>query len=146
MRIRIPGPSSGMSSRYNVVQVVARRTGDDSSAPDGQFPLAFGWAVGRSQVPIQTSATAFIEARDLVVVLDFSASMNDDSSLKSGLGQTRGGRRAGCDVGCLSRCQPAVSRHQHVEVSIRRLWQTSIPTTAPTFRVAIPVRFAINWG
>ncbi len=73
---------------FNVVQVVARRTNEDSSAPDGQFPLAFGWAVGRTQVPIQTTATAFVEARDLVVVLDFSASMNDDSSLRSGLGES----------------------------------------------------------
>ncbi len=74
---------------FNVVQVVARRTESDSSAPDGQLPLSFGWAVGRSQVPIQTSATAFVEARDLIVVLDFSASMNDDSSLRSGLGETQ---------------------------------------------------------
>lgn len=76
------------SSPYNVVQVMARRTGtDDSQAPDAEFPLAFGWAVGRDTVPIRTSATAFVEARDLVVVLDFSASMNDDSSLRSGLGE-----------------------------------------------------------
>ena len=68
---------------YNVLKVTARRTGSDSSAPDGEFPLAFGWAVGRSQVPLQKSATVFIEARDLVVVLDFSASMNDDSSIRS---------------------------------------------------------------
>ena len=76
------------SSPYNVVQVMARRTAtDDAAAPDAEFPLAFGWAVGRESVPIQTSATAFVEARDLVVVLDFSASMNDDSSLRSGLGE-----------------------------------------------------------
>ena len=68
-------------SPFNVVQVNARRTEPDSSAPDGELPLAFGWAVGRSQVPLQTSATAFVEARDLVVVLDFSASMNDDSTI-----------------------------------------------------------------
>ncbi|MEO2048965.1 MAG: vWA domain-containing protein [Pirellulales bacterium] len=75
---------------YNVLKVSARKTEEDSSAPDGQLPLAFGWAVGRSQVPLQKSATVFIEARDLVVVLDFSASMNDDSSIKSfnKLGQT----------------------------------------------------------
>ena len=79
-------PIAWDESPFNVVQVTARRTGTDSTAPDGEFPLAFGWAVGRSQVPIQTSATAFVEARDLVVVLDFSASMNDDSSLKSSLG------------------------------------------------------------
>lgn len=76
------------TSPYNVVQVNARRTTtDDDTAPDAEFPLAFGWAVGRDSVPIQTSATAFVEARDLVVVLDFSGSMNDDSSLRSSLGQ-----------------------------------------------------------
>ncbi len=74
---------------FNVVQVVARRTESDASAPDGQLALSFGWAVGRSQVPIQTSSTAFVEARDLIVVLDFSASMNDDSSLRSSLGETQ---------------------------------------------------------
>jgi len=74
---------------YNVVQVVARRTEADTTAPDGELPLAFGWAVGRSQVPLTKSATAFVEARDLVVVLDFSASMNDDSSLRSALGLTQ---------------------------------------------------------
>ncbi len=82
-------PISWNATPFNVVQVVARRTNLDTSAPDGQLPLAFGFAVGRSKVPLQTSATAFIEARDLVVVLDFSASMNDDSSLKSSLGITQ---------------------------------------------------------
>lgn len=77
------------ASPFNVVQVVARRTGADVSQPDGEFPLAFGWAIGRSHVPLQTSATAFVESRDLVVVLDFSGSMNDDSSLKSSLGQSQ---------------------------------------------------------
>ncbi len=66
---------------YNVVQVVARRTEEDVSDPDGQLPLAFGWSVGRSKVPLTTSATAFVEARDLVIVLDFSGSMNYDSNL-----------------------------------------------------------------
>ena len=69
------------SSPYNVVKVIGRKTDEDVSAPDGQLPLAFGWAVGRSKVPLTASATAFVEARDLVVVLDFSASMNDDSTL-----------------------------------------------------------------
>lgn len=70
---------------YNVVQVTARRTGNDITAPDGKFPLAFGWAVGKSSVPLQTTSTAFVEARDMVLCLDFSASMNDDSSLVSTL-------------------------------------------------------------
>ena len=78
-------------SPYNVVQVVARKTNPDTDAPDGELPLAFGWAVNRDQVSLSTSATAFIEARDLVVVLDFSGSMNDDSSLNAiySLGQTQ---------------------------------------------------------
>jgi Flp pilus assembly protein TadG len=70
---------------YNVVQVIARKTNSDVTQPDGELPLAFGWAVGRDQVPLTTSATAFIEARDLVVVIDVSSSMNDDSSLVSNL-------------------------------------------------------------
>ena len=36
-------------------------------------------------MPLEASATAFMEARDLVLVLDFSASMNDDSSFNSSL-------------------------------------------------------------
>ena len=68
------------------MKVVARRNGSDTTAQDGEFPLAFGWAVGRESVPIQTTSTAFSESRDLVLVIDVSASMNDDSSLGSNLG------------------------------------------------------------
>ncbi|MBX3425834.1 MAG: VWA domain-containing protein [Pirellulales bacterium] len=82
-------PIQWNASPFNVVQVVARRTNADTTAQDGELPLAFGFAVGRSQVPLQTSATAFVEARDIVVVLDVSASMNDDSSLISSLGQSQ---------------------------------------------------------
>jgi Flp pilus assembly protein TadG len=71
---------------YNVVRVTARRNGSDPSAPDGEFPLAFGWAIGKDSVPLQASSTAFTEARDLVLVLDFSGSMNYDSQLTSSLG------------------------------------------------------------
>ncbi len=70
---------------YNVVQVTARRTGDSPTAPDGKFPLAFGWAVGQGSIPLQASSSAFVEARDIVLCLDFSASMNDDTSLVSTL-------------------------------------------------------------
>jgi Flp pilus assembly protein TadG/Mg-chelatase subunit ChlD len=71
---------------YNVVKVTTRRNGADTSAPDGEFPLAFGWAIGKESVPLQASSTAFTEARDLVLVLDFSGSMNYDSQLTSSLG------------------------------------------------------------
>ena len=75
---------------YNVVKVVARKDNIDTSAPDGKLPLSFGWALGIDHVSVVTSATAFVEARDIIMVLDFSASMNDDSSMKSfnSLGQS----------------------------------------------------------
>jgi Flp pilus assembly protein TadG/Mg-chelatase subunit ChlD len=91
---RIYNPSGGDWSvqwggtPYNVVKVTARRNGADLDAPDGELPLAFGWSIGKDSVPLQTSATAFTEARDLVLVLDFSGSMNYDSQLTSSLGLT----------------------------------------------------------
>jgi hypothetical protein len=89
---RIYNPSGGNwtvqwgGTPYNVVKVTARRNGPDLEAPDGELPLAFGWAIGKDSVPLETSATAFTEARDLVLVLDFSGSMNYDSQLTSSLG------------------------------------------------------------
>jgi len=68
---------------YNVVKVSARRDNADTSQPGGRLPLSFGWAVGMSSVKMTTSATAFVQARDIELVLDFSASMNDDSSIRS---------------------------------------------------------------
>jgi hypothetical protein len=91
---RVYNPSTGEwpvqwgASPYNVVKVTARRNGDDTSAPDGEFPLAFGWAIGKDSVPLETSSTAFVEARDLVLVLDYSGSMNYDSLLTSSLGSS----------------------------------------------------------
>ena len=91
---RIYNPSTGdwsvqwNGTPYNVVRVTVRRTNEDVTAPDGKFPLAFGWAIGKESVPLELSSTAFTEARDLVLVLDFSASMNDDSSLNSSLSQS----------------------------------------------------------
>ncbi|MEM8864926.1 MAG: vWA domain-containing protein [Planctomycetota bacterium] len=77
-------PIAWGESPYNVVRVAARRSNpDDLEAPDGELPLAFGWAVGRDSVPVITSATAFVEARDLALVLDFSGSMSDDTELRS---------------------------------------------------------------
>jgi Flp pilus assembly protein TadG len=66
---------------YNVVQVKARKDSDDAEDFNAKLDLAFGWAVGQDKVGLQTAATAFVEARDIVVVLDFSGSMNDDSTL-----------------------------------------------------------------
>ncbi len=60
-----------------------RRTEDDPSAPDGLLPLFFAPVFGRDTQQLQTSATAYVEARDIVAVLDYSASMNDDSCYAS---------------------------------------------------------------
>lgn len=67
----------------NVVQVVARKDNPDAAAADAKLPLAFGWAIGRDSVELTASATAFVEARDMVLVLDFSGSMSDDSEMRS---------------------------------------------------------------
>jgi Flp pilus assembly protein TadG len=65
---------------YNAVKVVAHRDQPDLTAPDGRLPLAFAWIFGHGSQDIVTSATSYVEARDLVLVLDYSASMNDDST------------------------------------------------------------------
>ncbi len=70
---------------YNVVQVIARRDSTNpvpvnENEPDGRpLNLPFAAAIGHGQQEIRVSATAFIESRDIVVVMDFSGSMNYDS-------------------------------------------------------------------
>ncbi len=72
---------------YNVVQVVARRdvtnpVPDDADDPDGRpVQLPFARAIGLGSREVTVSATSFVESRDIVVVMDFSRSMNFDSGL-----------------------------------------------------------------
>lgn len=68
------------SAPYNVVKVTGHRDNANPDAADAKLPLFFGWAVGRETVDIRVSSTAFISARDMVLVMDFSGSMNDDST------------------------------------------------------------------
>ena len=72
-------------SPYNAVKVTARRDQADTREPDGRLMMSFGWAVGMGSVEIISEANAFVEARDIVTVLDYSGSMNDDSELSSNL-------------------------------------------------------------
>src|SRR5205085_8052141 len=44
------------------------------------MPYFFGLALGKSSFTITSSATAMFQPRDIMVVLDYSASMNDDST------------------------------------------------------------------
>ena len=64
----------------NAVKVSARRTDNDTSKPDGKLKTMFASVFGPAKVGITTEATAYIESRDIGLVLDFSSSMNDDSS------------------------------------------------------------------
>ena len=67
----------------NVVRVHSRRDGDDPDQPDGVLPLFFAPVFGKKAQQLHTSATAYVEARDIVAVLDYSGSMNDDSCYAS---------------------------------------------------------------
>ena len=68
---------------YNVVRVVAHRDNPDTGAPDAELPLNFAGLLGKPSVPLTTGAIAFFEARDLVLVLDYSGSMCYDSQFRS---------------------------------------------------------------
>jgi hypothetical protein len=47
------------------------------------LPLFFGRVLGKDSFAIEAQATAMYQPRDIMLVLDFSGSMNDDSELKS---------------------------------------------------------------
>lgn len=70
---------------FNVVQVSARRDSTNPAPPDENQPdgrplkLPFAAAIGHGQQELFVTAAAFIESRDIVVVMDFSGSMNYDS-------------------------------------------------------------------
>ncbi|MFH5805410.1 pilus assembly protein TadG-related protein [Alienimonas sp. DA493] len=67
------------SAPYNVVEVSARKENPDVSAPDGQMPAFFSRIFGLTGHSFRVSSIAYTEPRDLVLVLDYSGSMNDDS-------------------------------------------------------------------
>ena len=69
------------SGPYNAVRVRIRKDNADSAAADARLPLIFAPVFGAQTEIIITSATAYVESRDIVCTLDFSSSMNDDSSL-----------------------------------------------------------------
>jgi Flp pilus assembly protein TadG len=65
---------------YDAVQVTVRRDGSSGDKP--RVPLMFGSAFSSSGAEITASATAMLVPRDIAVVFDLSASMNDDSELR----------------------------------------------------------------
>lgn len=67
----------------NLVRVSARKVNPDRNQPDAVVSTPFAAVIGRGNNPITTSAAAYVEARDIVSVLDFSRSMNFDSHFTS---------------------------------------------------------------
>ena len=68
---------------FNCVKVNIRKNNSDTTAPDAKLPLIFAPLAGERNQAITTTATAFIESRDIVCTLDYSSSMNDDSCMSS---------------------------------------------------------------
>ncbi|MDA0832573.1 MAG: VWA domain-containing protein [Planctomycetota bacterium] len=75
---------------YNVVKVTARRDNATPGKDDSELTLFFARIWGKKSTSLTASAVAYVEPRDIVLVLDYSGSMNDDSELGaiSKLGQT----------------------------------------------------------
>lgn len=78
---------------YNLVKVRVRRgtdVGANGESVDNRLPLFFGPAIGTTKSTLTTEAIASFLPRDIMLVLDFSGSMNDDSCLGaiSRLGRT----------------------------------------------------------
>ena len=67
----------------NLVKVTARKVNPDRTQPDAVVSTPFAAVIGRGVNPITTNAAAYVEARDIVSVLDFSRSMNFDSHFTS---------------------------------------------------------------
>jgi len=65
--------------QVNCVKVIARRDNEDESAPDGRIPGLFTGMFRDAGTTVTTESIAYIEPRDIVVVHDFSRSMNFDS-------------------------------------------------------------------
>ncbi|MBI1346376.1 hypothetical protein GC163_08805 [bacterium] len=65
--------------QVNCVKVVARRDNEDESAPDGKIPGLFTGMFRENGTAVTAESIAYIEPRDIVVVHDFSRSMNFDS-------------------------------------------------------------------
>lgn len=106
---------------YNLVKVTARRTEvfgkQGQLQEDNQLPLFFGPVLGAPGATLQTTAIATFQPRDIMLVLDYSASMNDDSELSA----------------------IHVFGQQAVEANIQQMWQD---LGSPTYG---NMAFAPNW-
>ncbi len=67
------------ASKTNAVKIVARRDNPNLAEPDGKVPALFSAVMGNKGSIVRAESIAYIEPRDMVVVHDFSRSMNFDS-------------------------------------------------------------------
>jgi hypothetical protein len=79
------------ASPYNAVKVTAHKDNDDPKAQDAALALSFAPFFGNKPQKIIASAAAYVESRDLILTLDYTASMNDDSTFN---GMAKLGRSA----------------------------------------------------
>jgi Flp pilus assembly protein TadG len=68
------------ASPCNVVKVTAHRDNADPTAQDSKLKLFFAGVMGSKNASLVVTAAAYVESRDIALVLDFSGSMNDDST------------------------------------------------------------------
>lgn len=82
---------------YDAVQATLRR---DQTVSDGPVSLLFAKVFGMSGARLEASATAMIVPRDIALVIDLSASMNDDSEFRHyrDFASDRGGNRDGVQI------------------------------------------------
>lgn len=64
---------------FNVVKVIVRKDNPTPNQPDSKLDLFFAPFFGDESVSLVSEAISFVEARDIVVVLDYSGSMSYDS-------------------------------------------------------------------
>lgn len=140
---------------YSVVKVRAQRTIDGSG--DNRLPLFFAPAIGTTHANVGAEAIATFQPRDIVVVLDFSSSMNDDSSFgaisKLGrnyiesnlrtmwteLGSPTYGKLAFSPQYATLSGRPASGTIPHIDVTFRR---TSIVVTSTSSITSVQLKFS----
>ncbi len=70
---------------YNVIKVTGKRAIRNSGGNDldMRLPLFFAPVIGHEYAELEVTSIASFQPRDVMLVIDLSASMNDDSELKS---------------------------------------------------------------
>ena len=72
---------------YNIIRVTGRldeiRTDEPPYVEDRRLPMFFAPAINNEKVTMKVTSVATYQPRDMMLVLDYSGSMNDDTEFKS---------------------------------------------------------------